>query len=266
MLDDPKSARVRGVAALKRKETRSETGLFLLEGPQGLKELTALPELAKEVFVTEAAAERYQAELESLQAAGVSVILATDEVIDRMADTQHPQGVLAVVEQLDLLVADLLGNSPRLVAVLDRVGDPGNAGTVVRAAAAAGADGVVFTEGSVDLYNSKLVRATAGTIFTIDTVIDQRPDSLAKKLREAGLQIFAATAGGTPITELTDKQMSAPTAWVFGNEAHGVSDEWLELADHAVALPMYGRVESLNIAAAAAVCLYSSAFAQNTNR
>jgi TrmH family RNA methyltransferase len=80
------------------------------------------------------------------------------------------------------------------------------------------------------------------------------------------LQIFAATAGGTSITELTAEQIGAPTAWVFGNEAQGVSDEWLELADHAVALPMYGRAESLNIAAAAAVCLYSSAFAQNTNR
>lgn len=264
MLADPKSARVRGVAQLKRKETRFETGLFLLEGPQGLKELVARPELAKEIFVTPAAAERYEAELNLLQAKSVPVILATDEVIDRMGETQHPQGVLAVVKQLDADLESL--QQPKLIAVLDRVRDPGNAGTVVRAADASGADAVIFSVESVDLYNPKLVRATAGSIFNVETVIDQTPHSLAHWLRSAGLQIFAASASGLPITEIAASDLAKPTAWVFGNEAEGVSNEWLELADKTVALPIYGRAESLNIATAASVCLYSSAFAQRLTR
>jgi RNA methyltransferase, TrmH family len=264
VLLDPKSARVRGVLALKRKETRYESGLFLLEGPQGLKELTRRPELANEVFVTSEAAQRYSSEIERLQSRGVPVVLASEEVIDRIAETQHPQGVVAVVHHLDLDLDEL--EPPQLVVILDRVRDPGNAGTVIRAADAAGADAVIFSTESVDLYNSKLVRATAGSIFNVASVIEQAPHSVAKMLRAEGVQIFATSAGGTPITELDPSLLSAPTAWIFGNEAEGVSAEWLAIADKTVALPIFGSAESLNIATAASVCLYASAFMQNSTR
>jgi RNA methyltransferase, TrmH family len=149
--------------------------------------------------------------------------------------------------------------------LLDQVRDPGNAGTILRAADAAGADGIVFSKDSVDLYNPKLVRSTTGSLFHLPSVIEaDSADSLAD-LKAAGLQIFAAAGGGRPITEMSERLME-PTAWIFGNEAHGLSAEMMDLADEVVALPIYGSAESLNLATAASVCLYQSAFAQNRSR
>jgi len=136
---------------------------------------------------------------------------------------------------------------------------------VIRAADAAGADAVIFTTDSVDLYNPKLVRSTAGSILHVPAVINQDPAELVAALKAAGIQVFAASAGGKLITEITP-QLSKPTAWIFGNEAHGVSPEMLQLADEIVALPIFGAAESLNLATAASVCLYASAFEMRSNR
>ncbi|MEN9953645.1 MAG: hypothetical protein RL028_247, partial [Actinomycetota bacterium] len=138
-------------------------------------------------------------------------------------------------------------------------------GTVLRAADAAGADAVIFTTDSVDLYNPKLVRSTAGSILHVPAVINQDPATLVAALKAAGIQVFAASAGGKLITDMAPK-LSKPTAWIFGNEAHGVSPEMLELADEIVALPIFGAAESLNLATAASVCLYASAFEMRSNR
>lgn len=265
MLDNPKSERVKGVARLQQKDARLETGLFLLEGPQGLKELCKQPELAQEVFATTAALDRYEDLFDQLYQAGVPIIEVSDLVMEKLSDTKTPQGVIAVVSQFDASLEELISSEPQLIAILDQARDPGNGGTVLRAADAAGADAVIFTTDSVDLYNPKLVRSTAGSILHVLSVVEQNPKVLISRLKAAGIQVFAASAGGKLITELADK-LSKPTAWVFGNEAHGVSAEMLEMADEVVALPIFGAAESLNLATAASVCLYASAFEMRSNR
>jgi len=265
MLDAPKSERVKGVARLQQKDARLETGLFLLEGPQGLKELCKQPELAQEVFATANALDRYEDLFDQLYDASVPIIEVSDLVMEKLADTKTPQGVVAVVSQFDVSLEELIASGPQLIAILDQARDPGNGGTVIRAADAAGADAVIFTTDSVDLYNPKLVRSTAGSILHVPAVINQDPAELVAALKAAGIQVFAASAGGKLITEITP-QLSKPTAWIFGNEAHGVSPEMLDLADEIVALPIFGAAESLNLATAASVCLYASAFEMRSNR
>ena len=170
-----------------------------------------------------------------------------------------------ILEKFDVSLEELISSGPQLIAILDQARDPGNGGTVLRAADAAGADAVIFTTDSVDLYNPKLVRSTAGSILHVPAVVDQDPATLITALKAAGIQVFAASAGGKLITEMTGS-LSKPTAWIFGNEAHGVSPEMLAMADEIVALPIFGAAESLNLATAASVCLYASAFEMRSNR
>ncbi|MEY3561587.1 MAG: hypothetical protein RL068_739, partial [Actinomycetota bacterium] len=259
------SARVKGVSRLQQKDARFETGLFLLEGPQGLKELAKNPELAQEIFATSAALDRYESLFDELYQAGVPIIEVSDRVMDKLSDTKTPQGIVAVVNQLDVTLDELMDSNPRLIAIVDQGRDPGNVGAILRAADAAGADGVIFTVDSVDLYNPKLIRSTAGSILHVPSVIDQEPTVLVQRLKAAGIQVLAASAGGQVITELGG-ELAKPTAWIFGNEAHGVSPELMEMADAVVALPIYGAAESLNLATAASVCLYASAFELHGNR
>jgi len=140
------------------------------------------------------------------------------------------------------------------------VRDPGNAGTVLRTADAAGAQAVIFSDASVDPYNGKCVRASAGSIFHLPLVVGVPADRAARELREAGLRVLAAdTRGGRSLDDLGPAELAAPTAWMFGNEAWGLPGDLAALADESVAVPIYGRAESLNLATAAAICLYASA-------
>ena len=262
MSNDPSAAKVRRVARLSQKDARSETGLFLLEGPQGLKEAVAYPELIDEVFFTTDARAALSGEFELLAQAGVQLTEVSDAALKQMSDTNTPQGVIAVCQQLDITLDDLLGSKPRLIAFLANVRDPGNAGTVLRAADAAGADAVIFSENSVDLYNPKLVRSTAGSLFHVPVVIDANLESTISALRASGIQVFAANAGGERLP-LPQSELAEPTAWLFGNEAWGFDPEVLDAVTKQVAVPIYGDAESLNVATAASICLYASAFAQN---
>ena len=263
MLTDPKARKVRGVAQLAKKDARSETGLFLLEGVQGLKEALAHPSLIVELYATEEAVERNADLFDSLADAGVSVDLASASVLKAMCDTETPQGVVAVCKQLDVSLSSVLSARPRLIAFLSNVRDPGNAGTVLRAADAAGADAVVFSDSSVDVYNPKVVRSTTGSLFHLPIVLGVSMDTAIAEFKEAGLQVFAANGGGDSLPELGNSVLAAPTVWVMGNEAWGFEESTLALVDRQVGLPLYGKAESLNMATAASVCLYASAFAQN---
>lgn len=261
MLSDPRSAEVKELLRLKRKDARSESGLFLLEGPQALKEALARLRLLNEVYATAAAWQRFPELLGQLTAAEVRVTECSEAVMERLADTETPQGIVAVCRQFHTPLDKLLARPGRLICVLDQVRDPGNAGTVLRAADAAGADAVIFTTESVELYNSKLVRATTGSIFHLPIAIEQHPDELFPALSKAGYALLATSADGTEITP-DNPLLAEPTAWIFGNEANGLSPETLRRADELIALPIFGEAESLNLATAASVCLYLSAFAQ----
>ncbi|WBU38877.1 TrmH family RNA methyltransferase [Homoserinibacter sp. YIM 151385] len=266
MIDNPRSPRVRAVAKLAKRSARSETGLFLLEGPQAVSEAVDFgDELLVDLFATPAARERHGELLAAAERRGVETETVSEAVLAAMADTVTPQGVVAVARQLSSSLDEILAASPRLVAVLEEIRDPGNAGTIMRAADAAGADAVLLTGRSVDVYNPKVVRSTTGSLFHLPFAQGLELEPTLARLRDAGLQVLAADIDGGDLLELRGRGMlGAPTAWLFGNEARGLLDEHVALADQAVTVPIYGRAESLNLATAASVCLYESAFAQRS--
>jgi RNA methyltransferase, TrmH family len=264
MIDNPRSPRVRGVAKLAKRDARSHTGLFLLEGPQAVSEaLRFRPELVVELYGTPTALDRYPDIALAAAAADVDVEFVTEEVLDSMADTVTPQGIVAACKQFPTSAKDLFSGSPKLIAILEEVRDPGNAGTIIRAADAAGADGVILTGRSVDLYNPKVVRATTGSLFHLPVAMGADLETVIERAHAAGMQVMAADIKGSDLlTARRDGILAQPTAWLFGNEARGLTDESYKLADHAIAVPIYGAAESMNLATAASVCLYESAFAQ----
>jgi TrmH family RNA methyltransferase len=283
---NPRADRVRDVAKLATRAARNRRRRFLAEGPQAVREALRLDAerraegrdaVVAEVYASEACLDRYP-EIAGPAAATGQLRLATDDVLAAMADTVNPQGVVAVCTMLDVALEEVLARRPRLLAVMCRVQDPGNAGTILRAADSAGADAVVLTAGSVDIYNPKAVRSTAGSLFHVPVVLGVEPEDLAAAARAAGLGILAADGEGpVDLDRLQDEsaarrmgapaaageyRLEAPTAWLFGNEAQGLSEEEKALADHRVAVPLYGAAESLNVGTAATVCLYASARSQ----
>ena len=260
------SGRVKAARRLARRASRAELGLFLAEGPQAVREALTLENCVREVFAVPGAAAQHPEIHEA--AAGLPWHLVDEAALASLAETVHPQGLVAVCRAVDRPLDDLLDARPRLLAVCADVRDPGNAGTVIRCADAAGADGVVLTGSSVDPFNGKTVRATAGSLFHLPLAVGGDPRDVVRRLREAGLTVLAADgAGETDLDEAEERGLlDGPTAWLFGNEAWGLPDDLAALADHRVAIPIHGRAESLNLATAAAVCLYSSARAHRRAR
>lgn len=258
-----RSPRVKSARQLAKRALRQRARSFLAEGPQAVGEALAAGDVVTQLFVTAAAQPRHTGLIELAAGQGADVHLVSGEVMTELAQTITPQGVLAVCRFVDVPLADVPAGS-RLVVVLANVRDPGNAGTVLRTADAAGAGGVIFAGSSVDPYNSKCVRASAGSLFHLPVVTGIPVDEAVRVLRDRGLQVLAADGGAT--TTLDDLQsagqLGRPTAWLLGNEAWGLPADVLDLADEAIAVPIYGQAESLNLAAAAAVCLYASARAQ----
>ncbi|HXC82999.1 MAG TPA: RNA methyltransferase [Trebonia sp.] len=258
------AARLKTARRLTKRALRQRERAFLAEGPQAVSEALATGARVTGLFVTAPAQARHEDLVAKAVDAGVEVQVVSGEVMSELAQTVTPQGLLAICDFVDVPLAEVVAASPRLVALLANVRDPGNAGTVLRTADAAGADAVVFADASVDPYNGKCVRASAGSLFHLPVVAGTRLPETVAALRGAGLRIVAADgrAGVTLDDPGTREALAAPTAWLFGNEAWGLPPELLALADDSAAVPIYGRAESLNLAAAAAVCMYASAAAQ----
>ncbi len=263
-LTSTRAARVKAAQRLGKRAFRARDRKFLAEGPQSVREAVDRPGTVHEVFVTRDAAARHADIVAAAEAAGVPVQLVSGEVMTSLAQTVTPQGLVAVCGLLDQPLADVLGAAPRLLAVLAHARDPGNAGTVVRAADAAGAGGILLTGDSVDPYNGKCVRASAGSLFHLPVSVGGRVDDDLPALRAAGLRVLAADGhADLDLDEAADSGLlDARTAWVFGNEAWGLPEATRALCDEVVKVPIHGRAESLNLATAAAVCLYASARAQ----
>jgi len=265
VLDNPRSPRVRSVAKLAKRPARQETGLFLLEGPQAVSEaLQFRPDLILELYATPTALERYTDIGGAATDAGLEIEFVTEQVLESMADTVTPQGFIAVAQQFPTSIKDIFAGEPQLVVILEEVRDPGNLGTIIRAADAAGADAVVLSGRTVDLYNPKVVRSTTGSLFHLPVAVGVELPAVLERARAAGLQTLAADIKGEDLlVARSEGVLARPTAWVFGNEARGLTDEHLELVDRAVTVPIYGRAESMNLATAASVCVFESAFAQH---
>ena len=253
-----RTPRVVAAVKLHRATARRSAGLFLAEGVQAVTAALTHGDV-RELFCTAAAAERHPALVAQAQARGVRINPVTPRAAAVLSDTVTPQGFVAVCTLVGVDVVSALTGAPRLVAVLVDAGEPGNAGTVIRVADAAGADGMLFAGDSVDVHNGKCVRASAGSVFHLPVARQRDTGRLADLLHGAGLQVLATAADGEVDLDDADELLTAPTAWLFGNEAHGLDSALAAAADHRLRVPIHGRAESLNLAAAAAVCLYASA-------
>lgn len=288
-MTNPRADRVRDVAKLTGRSGRLKRRQFLAEGPQAVREALRAHHdclsaggtpVVESMYATVECLKKFPELLESASAPGsrLQLRIASELVLSAMTDTVSPQGVVAVCNFVDVPLEQVLASKPKLIAMLCRVQDPGNAGTVLRAADAAGADAVIFSHSSVDIYNPKAVRSTAGSLFHLPVVLGADPADVVAAAKAAGVGVLAADGYGHLNLDLLQDESAArsfdqeipdsqydladPTIWLFGNEAQGLAGEEKALADHRVAVPVYGSAESLNLGTAATVCLYASARAQ----
>lgn len=251
------NTRVKETRKLSRRSVRAERRLFLADGPKAVEGALAAG-CVVEVFATAAASERYAA----LVAQAPRETLVDDWALASLSDSVTPAGVVAVCTFIDVplpaaLTAATSGRG--LVAVCADVRDPGNAGTLVRTADALGVDAVVLAGESVDLYNPKTVRASVGSVFHLPIATEPDPSRAVRAARKAGLTVLAADGAGEVLLDDAGDLLDRPTAWLFGNEAHGLPEALAALADHRVRIRIRGGAESLNLATAAAICLHESA-------
>jgi RNA methyltransferase, TrmH family len=263
-----RSGRVKTARRLARRASRAEHRLFLAEGPQAVREALRVPGCVREVFAVPSAPAAQPDLHAAATDAGVPWQPVDDAALASLTETVAPQGIVAVCRFLDEPLDELLARAPGLLAVCADVRDPGNAGTVIRCADAAGAGGVVLAGSSVDPYNGKVVRASVGSLFHLPIALEPGTADVVGALRAAGMTVLAADgAGDVDLDDAIDEGLLARrTAWLFGNEAWGLREEIAALADHRVRIPIHGAAESLNLATAAAVCLYASARAQRRSR
>lgn len=253
-----RTPRVVSAVKLLRTADRRKTGRFLVEGENSVGEALATT-VVHELFHTEDAADRYGALLDRAESAGVRTALVTERAIRGLSDTVTPPGLVAVCDLVDVPLDQAVTGDARLLAVPVGIGEPGNAGTVLRLADAMGADATILAGDSVDPHNGKCVRASAGSLFHVPVARERDTDAVLKAIATSGIQLLATAADGEVDLDDADELLAAPTAWLFGNEAHGLDPAVVARADHRVRIPIHGRAESLNLATAASICLYSSA-------
>lgn len=252
MLTSRRSPTVAAVRRLQAPSGRREAGAFIAEGPQAVREAVAAG-IVQELFATTAGADAHPEFLDGAQ----TVTMVSDDVLDAMAETRTPQGVLAVCELVASSHMDVAAMRSGAV-LLDRVGDPGNAGSIIRTADAAGYGQVILTSGSVDPHNGKVVRASAGSVFHLPVAFDVDPFEAIRAAREADLVIAGTAAvGDVSVQEFAQGLNGRRVAWWLGSEAHGLDPDILDACDVQVHIPIVGAAESLNVAAAGAVCMYA---------
>jgi RNA methyltransferase, TrmH family len=259
-----RTPRVAAARALTRRAGREKAGRFLAEGAQAVREALRWAADGRgrvhELFVVDPATGASDELMTLANVVGVRVSPVTERAAAGLSETVTPQGVVAVCDLLDVSVASALAGTPRLVAVLVGVSDPGNAGTVIRVADAAGADAVVLAGNTVDPHNGKCVRASTGSLFHLPVARARSVPDVLAACSAAGLGLVAAD--GHADADLDAAELTGPTAWVFGSEAHGLPAEVVAAVGHSLRVPIYGSAESLNLATAAAVCLYATAWQQ----
>jgi TrmH family RNA methyltransferase len=253
------AARVKEARKLSRRSVRSERRLFLAEGWKAVSEAAGVPGCLVEVFATAEAAAQHADLLGRLE---VATALVDERTAQALSGSVTPPGLIAVCRFVDRPIEAVLRGP--LVVICADVRDPGNAGAIVRTADAVAADAVILAGNSVDPYNDKAVRASAGSLFHVPLTTGIDPLDAILTVRAAGYRVLAADGAGTVELFESDDLLAGPVAWVFGNEAWGLPADIADAADHRVSIPIFGRAESLNLATAAAVCLYASARVRGT--
>lgn len=259
MISSTGNAKIKELVRIRRSaKERTKRGVFLVEGPKMFREIPR--GLSTEVYVSESF-------LQSSEGAAAGRLfeeyqyrpeVVSDPVFQYLSDTQSPQGILALVRQLRYELADIMGGegSAPLIVVLEKLQDPGNLGTILRTAEAAGVSGILLSQDCADLYNPKVIRSTMGSIFRVPFVYTQDLSGALIRMKECGIRLLAAHLKGS--VDLYEESLAGPTAILIGNESRGLTDETAALADQAIRIPMSGSVESLNAAVASAVCLFEA--------
>ncbi|MDO5034335.1 MAG: RNA methyltransferase [Actinomycetaceae bacterium] len=268
LLDNPNADRIRKVAALAGRSVRRRTGEVLVEGPQAVREAVRFcgSDLV-DVYISEDVAAREPQLLKEARKATRWVHMVTPEVAKAISPSA--QGVAAVVK--DFRTDGLPKVDWDFVVIMGQTQDPGNAGNIIRAADAAGADAVIACSGTVDVSSPKVVRASAGSVFHLPSIVNVGFEEVVEWVKARGMTLAAADGRGS--VDLFDAEdgaeslnLAAPIAWVFGNEAHGFDQLDISKVDSVVSIPLGGHAESLNVSAAAAVCLFSTAKARRRMR
>ena len=246
---------IRDAIQIREKRGKFKHTAFLIEGPHLAEMALNGGARISPVFVTEAFMnhKEHQGFLRGVAGAAGEIFEVTEQVLGKISDTETPQGIAAVVSYQPLKLIELALQHTALIAVIDSVQDPGNLGTIIRTADAAGADAVVLLPGTCDAFMPKVIRSTSGSIFNIPVVYAE-PDVLLEWLREKKIH-FAVTANKEG-KDIFSADLSGPLALAFGNEARGVSSRLKQAADSTLSIPIFGKAESLNVAASAAICLY----------
>ncbi len=228
-------------ALLDRSGARRKTGLFAVEGLRMYREIPA--EALKETYISETFSKEHPE---------IKGEIVADDVFKKLSDTQHPQGILAVAAQCSYRPEQLKGG--RKYLILEAVQDPGNLGTIVRTAEAAGVSGIIMDRNTADIYSPKVVRSTMGSIFRVPYIYTDNLPGEINRLKENGIRIYAAHLQGK---EIGQHVLVYPRAFMIGNEGSGLSEETAALADEKIKIPMAGKVESLNAAVSAALLMYA---------
>ncbi|MFD3704861.1 TrmH family RNA methyltransferase [Nocardia sp. NPDC058658] len=257
-----RNPRVVSAVKLQRAAQRRKSGLFLAEGANAVSAALETGRV-REIFYSLAAAGRDNALIAGATADGIRTTLVTDRAAEHLGETVTAPGLVAVCETLDVPLGEILDRGPRMLAVPVEIAEPGNAGTLIRVADAVGADGVVLAGDTVDPHNGKCVRASAGSLFHVPVARSRDISATLDAISAAGVTILATAATGEVDLDEADDILRGPVAWLFGNEAHGLDPAVAARADHRIRIPIHGRAESLNLAAAAAICLYASARVQH---
>ena len=266
MITSTSNSQVKQVSAIaKRAKARRESGLFIVEGEKMFSELPK--ERLHRTYVTESFL-RQQGEEADRLLAGCRYETVTDEVMKAMADTQTPQGILALCRQFSYELSDILGErkegdehtqekAPAQLVILETLQDPGNLGTILRAGEGAGITGVIMNSTTADIYNPKVIRSTMGSVYRVPFVYVEDLAGAVRRVKQAGVRLYAAHLKGEKNYDQQD--YTGRTGFLIGNEANGLSDETAELADAYIKIPMLGKVESLNAAVAASILMYETA-------
>jgi len=249
---------LKSVRMLLRRKGREGTGRYLVEGTRLCREALLWSHGVEMLIVSlPIRSDAVGSLIDICSGGGIPVGTVDERALKGFCDTVTPQGVAAVVRMEGWDRSVLSEPGDRVVVVLDRVSDPGNVGSILRSAEAAGASAVVTVSGSVELHNPKVVRASMGSIFRVPSFEGLSPVLICRELKQLGYRIIAVEAsGGVPYTEA---DLSGRIALVLGNEAWGLSDEFLKSSDISISIPLKGNVESLNVSAAGAVILFKCA-------
>ena len=256
-----KSDIVKRTASLKTASVARREGFFLVEGLRSVDELIKSTAFGVEwLFIEQSLLEtdaRLRAYFEKRLPADTRVYRVSKDIFKKVSDTETPQGVLAVVRRTGDTVEDILKRSENpLICVVENLQDPGNAGTIMRTADAAGAAGVIATKGTVDFYSPKVVRSTMGSLLHLPIVQGADLARTVEELKANGIRVFAAALGATKYHFEAD--FTGPCAILIGNEGNGLTEEAIALADEKIIIPMPGSAESLNAAMAAGVVMFEA--------